>query len=85
MLRKNSIVGIGASAGGLNHLNCFLKILPIDTWMAFVIIQHLDPTHEGILPELIQRKNGNDGFIIKNRLKWNLITYNTTKTKVLQY
>lgn len=53
---KFPIVGIGASAGGLESFELFFKNLPIDTGMAFVIIQHLDPTHEGMLPELIQRK-----------------------------
>ncbi len=49
------IVGIGASAGGLEALSLFLSHAPDDSGMAFVIIQHLDPTHMGILPELLQR------------------------------
>jgi two-component system CheB/CheR fusion protein len=49
------IVGIGASAGGLEALEQFFANMPNDTGMAFVIIQHLDPDHIGIMPELLQR------------------------------
>jgi two-component system CheB/CheR fusion protein len=49
------IVGIGASAGGLEAMEDFFKNLPEDSGMAFVVIQHLDPNHVGILPELLQR------------------------------
>ncbi len=49
------IVGIGASAGGLEALEQFLGSVPNGSGMAFVIIQHLDPTHKGIMPELLQR------------------------------
>jgi two-component system CheB/CheR fusion protein len=49
------IVGIGASAGGLEALELFLKHVPQGGGMAFVIVQHLDPTHKGILVELLQR------------------------------
>jgi two-component system CheB/CheR fusion protein len=50
-----SIVGIGASAGGLEALELFLKNVPAGSGMAFVIVQHLDPTHKGMLAELLQR------------------------------
>jgi two-component system CheB/CheR fusion protein len=49
------IIGIGASAGGLEALDLFLKNVPEGSNMAFVIVQHLDPTHKGILVELLQR------------------------------
>jgi two-component system CheB/CheR fusion protein len=49
------IVGIGASAGGLEALEQFLRHVRADSGMAFVIIQHLDPTRKGIMPELLQR------------------------------
>lgn len=52
---KLPIVGIGASAGGLEALQQFFANMPKDSNMAFIIIQHLDPDHVGILPELIQR------------------------------
>jgi two-component system, chemotaxis family, CheB/CheR fusion protein len=49
------IVGVGASAGGLEAFTTLLRHLPIDTGMAFVLIQHLDPTHESLLTELLAR------------------------------
>jgi two-component system CheB/CheR fusion protein len=49
------IIGIGASAGGLEALDLFFKNMPNNCGMAFVVIQHLDPTHIGIMPELLQR------------------------------
>jgi len=49
------LVGIGASAGGLEALEQFFKKMPEQTGMAFIIIQHLDPTHVGIMPTLLQR------------------------------
>jgi two-component system CheB/CheR fusion protein len=49
------IVGIGASAGGLEALELFLKHMPASSGMAFVIVQHLDPTHKGLMAELLQR------------------------------
>ncbi len=49
------IVAIGASAGGLEALEQFLSNVPEKCGMAFVVIQHLDPTQKGMLPELLQR------------------------------
>lgn len=49
------IVGLGASAGGLDAFTLFLKALPTDTGMAFVLIQHMDPTHDSVLGSLLQR------------------------------
>lgn len=49
------IVGIGASAGGLEALEEFLSQVPPSSGMAFVVVQHLDPEHKGMLPELLQR------------------------------
>ena len=53
--RSFPIVGIGSSAGGLEALEIFLKNIPLKSGMAFVIVQHLDPTHKGIMVELLQR------------------------------
>ena len=55
------IVGIGASAGGLEALELFLKHVPEGSGMAFVIVQHLDPTHKGIMAELLQRTHAHAG------------------------
>ena len=49
------IVGVGASAGGLEAFTRLLEQLPSDTGMAFVLIQHLDPEHESKLPQLLAR------------------------------
>ncbi len=48
------IVGIGASAGGLSALEAFFRNMPADTGMAFIVVQHLDPTQKALLPELLQ-------------------------------
>jgi two-component system CheB/CheR fusion protein len=50
-----TIVGIGASAGGLHALQSFFEALPQSTGMAYVVITHMDPEHESHLPELLQR------------------------------
>ncbi len=47
------IVGIGASAGGLEAFTELLRNLPPQTGMAFVLVQHLDPRHESILADLL--------------------------------
>jgi two-component system, chemotaxis family, CheB/CheR fusion protein len=49
------IVGIGASAGGLEALRALLRFLPDDAGMAYVMVQHLDPQHESLLPDLLAR------------------------------
>src|SRR4029079_13141999 len=48
-----SIVGIGASAGGLEAFTQFLNALPADTGMAIILVQHLSPRHQSALPELL--------------------------------
>ena len=49
------VVGVAASAGGLKAFRELVSHLPDDTGMAFVLIQHLDPRHSSILPELLAR------------------------------
>jgi len=49
------VVGIGASAGGLDPICEFLAGVPANSGMAYVVIQHLDPQRRGMLPELLQR------------------------------
>lgn len=63
------IVGIGASAGGLEALEQFFKNMPNNNGMAFVVIQHLDPNHVGILPELLQRITPMKVFQVSDLLK----------------
>ena len=57
-LKRNSaqtpaIVGIGASAGGLDAFITFFSTMPPDSGMAFVLVQHLDPHQPSLLPELL--------------------------------
>lgn len=49
------IVGIGASAGGLEAFKGFLKAIPEKSGMAYVLVQHLDPKHDSILTEILSR------------------------------
>lgn len=61
------VVGIGASAGGLEALEHFLSRVPKNSGMAFVIVQHLDPTRKGIMPELLQRATVMKVIQVKDR------------------
>ncbi len=49
------IVGVGASAGGVEALTQLFRALARDTGMAYVVIVHLDPTHESMLTEILAR------------------------------
>jgi two-component system CheB/CheR fusion protein len=49
------VVGIGGSAGALEALEQFFHNMPATSGLAFVLVPHLDPTHKGVLPELLQR------------------------------
>ena len=53
--RVFSIVGVGASAGGLEAFMELLKHLPADSGLGFVLVQHLDPTHQSALTQLLGR------------------------------
>lgn len=50
---KPHVVAIGASAGGLEACRRVLDALPASTGLAFVLVQHLDPSHESLLVELL--------------------------------
>ena len=49
------IVGIGASAGGLDAFKRFFTSMPADSGMAFVLVQHLDPNHDSLTADLLAR------------------------------
>jgi two-component system, chemotaxis family, CheB/CheR fusion protein len=49
-----TVVGIGASAGGLKALQQFVEAIPADSGMAFVVVVHLDPARESRMGELLQ-------------------------------
>jgi len=65
------VIGIGASAGGLEAYQNFLMAVPADSGHAFVLIQHLDPNHESMLAELLSRRTDmpvrqvTDGMVIE--------------------
>ncbi len=63
------IVGIGTSAGGLEALEQFFSNVPPGVDMAFVVIQHLDPNHKGMLPELLQRTTEMKVNLVKDQMK----------------
>jgi two-component system CheB/CheR fusion protein len=63
------VIGIGSSAGGLEALELFLKNVPSSCGMAFVIVQHLDPTHKGIMVELLQRATAMPVCQVSDNLK----------------
>lgn len=65
---KFPIVGIGASAGGLEAFEQFLINIPDNSGMAYVIIQHLDPNQKGMLPELLQRITKMKVIQVKDRM-----------------
>jgi two-component system CheB/CheR fusion protein len=56
--RPSLIVGIGASAGGLEAFRAFLTQMPADSGMGFVLVQHLDPHHKSMLVELLAAHTG---------------------------
>jgi two-component system CheB/CheR fusion protein len=62
------IVGLGASAGGLEALEAFLRHLPEQSGLGFVVIQHLDPTHKDMLVELLGRVTPMKVLQVKDRL-----------------
>jgi two-component system CheB/CheR fusion protein len=50
-----SLVGIGASAGGLEALKAFVSHLPETTGLAYIILMHTSPDHQSLLPDLLQK------------------------------
>lgn len=49
------MVGLGGSAGSIQALSSFFKVMPSDSGMVFVVVLHLSPTHESTLPQLLSR------------------------------
>lgn len=56
MEKDLQIIGIGASAGGLEALEIFFNNCPVDTNLTFVVIQHLSPDYKSMMPELLSRR-----------------------------
>src|SRR5258706_15635243 len=63
------VVGIGASAGGFEAFRQLLERLPTNTGMAYVLVQHLDPTHESKLTELLSRATKLPVIEVRNGMK----------------
>ena len=63
------IVGIGASAGGLEALENLFQAMPEDTGMAFVIVQHLSPDFKSLMDELLARHTKMPIFRVEDRLE----------------
>lgn len=53
--QPRAIVGIGASAGGLEAFSAFLEAMPPDTGLAFVFVLHMAPGHHSLLAEILSR------------------------------
>lgn len=66
---KLPIIGIGASAGGLEAFEKFFRHTPIDTGMAFVVVQHLSPTHVSMLTEILQRTTSMLVLEVRNHMR----------------
>ncbi len=63
------IVGVGASAGGLEALTQLLKHLPADTGLGFVLVQHLDPQHKSALTHLLARATSMPVYEVTNNVR----------------
>lgn len=65
------VVGIGASAGGLEAATAFFRATPADSGMAFVLIQHLPPDRDSLIAEILQRyttmpvRQVEDGMVVE--------------------
>jgi two-component system CheB/CheR fusion protein len=63
------VVGVGASAGGLEAFTQLLKALPANPGMAFVLVPHLDPTHQSAMTELLGRATRMPVVEVKDRIR----------------
>jgi two-component system CheB/CheR fusion protein len=63
------IVGVGASAGGLEAFTHLLQNLPTNTGMGFVLVQHLDPAHDSALTQLLSRATSLPVHEVTNKLR----------------
>lgn len=63
------IVGIGASAGGLEAFEQFFREVTPDNGMAFVLVSHLDPSHASILTEILQRSTTMPVVEVQDQMK----------------
>jgi PAS domain S-box-containing protein len=66
---QSVIVGIGASAGGLDAFKNFLTAMPADSNLAFVLVQHLDPNHESLMVDLLARHTSMPVLQVEDQMK----------------
>jgi two-component system CheB/CheR fusion protein len=66
------IVGIGASAGGLEAFEAFFRSVSPDSGMAFVLVSHLAPSHESILTEILQRSTSMPVVEVEDQMRVNV-------------
>ena len=66
---KNLIVGVGASAGGLEVLQQFFNAMPRISGCAFVVVQHLSPDHRSMLPEILGKQTKMPVIQARNEIK----------------
>ena len=63
---EGRIVGIGASAGGLESLERLFSVIPRDTGMSFIVVQHLSPDFRSVMDELIARRSDMPVLLVEN-------------------
>src|SRR5436190_3691083 len=63
------VVGIGASAGGLEAVSRLLQHLPTDLGLAYVFISHMEPGQEGILADLLRKKTAMPVMVVENGMR----------------
>lgn len=63
------VVGVGASSGGLDAFKQLSKEIPLNSGLAFILVQHLDPTHDSILVEILQKVTSIPVCEITNNLR----------------
>jgi len=69
MSEPNYIVGIGASAGGLEAIESFFRVVPENSGMAYVVVQHLSPDHKSLMVELLTKKTNLPVKRIEDQMK----------------
>jgi two-component system CheB/CheR fusion protein len=68
-MSSSRIVGIGASAGGLESLERLFAVLPADTGMSFVVVQHLSPDFRSLMDELIARHSAMTVVVVEDGMR----------------
>lgn len=63
------IVGVGASAGGLEALVQFFSVMPVNTGYAFVVVQHLSPDFKSVMDELLSRHTDIPIHLVEDRVE----------------